>query len=562
MAGKIFFICCTTSSRNGTTEVDEIELVSSYSIAKSQQIYNYIQRKCANESIDSDDENKVKITRGLLRKTPPSLKAARKAILVEFEEVIQCPDSHQKLKENLRYDLRFCFNLTELQHHLAGFGSSSLSSLPVTENVSTALQSEIETEKYILPDHTPEKKAVTTPDQWSVEVPLPSVLKEVPLPKSSEDRSVSSSRIEPLAQDCEMETEKCTLLDNAPEKTAATIPDQRSVEAPLPSIPKDVPLPESPEDRSDSLSQIEHLAQDCEMEIEKCTLFDKALEKTAATIPDQRCVEAPLPSVLKEVPLPKSSEDRSVSSSRIEPLAQDCEMETEKCTLLDNAPEKTAATIPDQRSVEAPLPSIPKDVPLPESPEDRSDSLSQIEHLAQDCEMEIEKCTLFDKALEKTAATIPDQRCVEAPLPSVFKEVPLPKSVSASENFILPLDSPKDKMYFPTPQTTNPSQPLSQAQSILEENGIESKKCIFPASALKDTIIKMTTPQSATAPVATCSNEPILLEHAGESTPHAVPIEDYKKNQLVWAYYSDKFDYLPGIITSIQKKGANNKNIN
>ncbi|KAL7294499.1 hypothetical protein TKK_0012491 [Trichogramma kaykai] len=113
--------------------------------------------------------------------------AARIAILDEFGEVIRCPDSHQKLKEDLR---------TELQHHLVGLGSSSLSSLPVTENVSLALQSEIETKKCILPDQTSEKEAVTTPDQRSVEAPLPSVLKEVPLPKSPEDQSDLSSRIQ------------------------------------------------------------------------------------------------------------------------------------------------------------------------------------------------------------------------------------------------------------------------------------------------------------------------------------------------------------------------------
>ncbi|KAL7287223.1 hypothetical protein TKK_0018654 [Trichogramma kaykai] len=354
---------------NGTTKVDDIELVSSYSNEKSQQVYNYILRKCANEPIDSDDENKVKITRGLLRKTPPSLKAARIAILDEFGEVIRCPNSHQKLKEDLR---------TELQHHLVGLGSSSLSSLPVTENVSLALQSEIERKKCILPDQTSEKEAVTAPDQRSVEAPLPSVLKEIPLPKSAKDRSYSLSQIEPVVVDCEMETEKCILSDHTPEKTAVTIPNQRSVEAPLPSFLKEVPLPKSPEDWSDSLS-------------------------------------------------------------RIELLAPNCEMETDKCTLLDNASEKTVITTPDQRSVQA----------------------------------------LF---------------------PSIFKEIPLPESVSASENFILPLDSPEDKMYFSTPQTTNPSQPLSQT--------------------------------CATVPVASCSNEQILHEHAGESTPYAVPIEDLKKKSI------------------------------
>ncbi|KAL7300053.1 hypothetical protein TKK_0007063 [Trichogramma kaykai] len=40
----------------------------------------------------------IKEFRKVCTKSPPSLKSAEEAIREEFDEIIQCPDSHQKLR--------------------------------------------------------------------------------------------------------------------------------------------------------------------------------------------------------------------------------------------------------------------------------------------------------------------------------------------------------------------------------------------------------------------------------------------------------------------------------
>ena len=55
------------------------------------------------------------------------------------------------------------------------------------------------------------------------------------------------------------------------------------------------------------------------------------------------------------------------------------------------------------------------------------------------------------------------------------------------------------------------------------------------------------------APIPPCSSE-IIHERENESPNIVLPSENFEKIQLVWAYFSKKWDYLPGIISRIEKR--------
>ncbi|CAB0038802.1 unnamed protein product [Trichogramma brassicae] len=87
-------------------EIGQLKTLSAISYAKVRQIYRSIQEANENDNHQSNDENEIQCIRNLLRKSPPSLKSAEEAIREEFEEIIQCPDSHQGLKKDLRAKLK------------------------------------------------------------------------------------------------------------------------------------------------------------------------------------------------------------------------------------------------------------------------------------------------------------------------------------------------------------------------------------------------------------------------------------------------------------------------
>ncbi|KAL7295025.1 hypothetical protein TKK_0011628 [Trichogramma kaykai] len=150
---------------NQTIAVDQAELVSYFSIEKIREIYQLIQRERANNSLDSNDEFKIKIILGLVRKSPASLRAGK--IQDEFGDVIQHPDSHQKLKGDLREALSSLLN-SRLQQHLP----------------------------------------MIIPNVQQVESPIPSCPKESQFAQCSANQSQSSSKTESISVECGIEAAK------------------------------------------------------------------------------------------------------------------------------------------------------------------------------------------------------------------------------------------------------------------------------------------------------------------------------------------------------------------
>uniref|UniRef100_A0ABD2W6V8 Integrase catalytic domain-containing protein n=1 Tax=Trichogramma kaykai TaxID=54128 RepID=A0ABD2W6V8_9HYME len=160
--------------------------------------------------------------------------------------------------------------------------------------------------------------------------------------------------------------------------------------------------------------------------------------------------------------------------------------------------------IPNVQQVESPIPSCPKESQFAQCSANQSQSSSKTESISVECGIEAAKSLPTKKAVPNL---LPTAAVENTSMTSVATPVPAPIPPCSSELI---------------PEKPNESPNIVEATPV-------------------------------PAPIPPCSNQ-MIHERENES-PNIVPTsENFQKNQLVWAYYSKKWDYLPGIISRIEKK--------